>query len=116
MLNLNAFCQGSKKAQSLRETIKVHKTILKRIYKKVRKCDSLSVRYNEQRELITDFSVTTLKLLRENDSLQTRFNIESLKLKEVNEKLIKEKSKKGISIFEGICIGVGAFGLGALIF
>ncbi len=89
---------------------------LKRIYKKVRKCDSLNVSYNEQRKLITDFSVTTLKLLRENDSLQHRFNVENLRLKEVSEKLIKEKSKKGISIFEGVCIGVGAFSLGALIF
>ncbi len=107
---------GKSFSQDLRDSTIVANSTIDNLHRKIDDCDSLKNRYNQQRKIISDYSIVTLRLLKENDSLQSAFKKESLKLNLVDEKLTKTKRKKGVSVLKCVLIGIGAFGAGALIF
>lgn len=79
-------------------------------------CDSLKIRYNEQLENTLEFAKANLLLTQQRDSINNENRKVNLRLQDVQKQLHKTTKKKGISVFEGILIGAGAFGFGALIF
>lgn len=86
------------------------------MHKDLTACDSLKKRYSEQLENTLKFADANLLLINERDSINELNKRVNLKLNLVQDKLNKTNQKKGISIFEGFLIGIGALGLGAIIF
>lgn len=80
--------------------------------KDVQKGGSLKVRYKELQLKAIDFSNAVIKLTKKNDSLDKRESFNNLKIQQLNTELKTVKQKKGLSVFEGILIGVVALTLG----
>lgn len=101
MMSLTSFCQTTNKS----EYKKVKKTTLINIKKKVEKCDSLAVRYDEKtqalNELILSNEKNSLLLISERDkSKQYQAQIHNLQ-----SQLKSKKSKKSNKIILGVSAG-----------
>lgn len=80
--------------------------------KDVQKGDSLKLRYKELQLKTIGFSNAVIQLVKKNDSLDKRESFNNLKIQQLNTELKTVKQKKGLSVFEGILIGIAALTLG----
>lgn len=83
--------------------------------KDLQNCDSLKIRYKELQLKVDTYSEAVVLLTQKNDTLDKREQLNNFKIQELNTELKSVKSKKGISVLEGILIGVAALSLGLAI-
>ena len=83
--------------------------------KDLQSCDSLKQRYIDLGVKIDKYAEVNLILVKENDSLSKLENFNRNTIQNLNQKLDQVNQKKGLSLFEGILIGIATLGIGLAI-